>query len=252
MEYRPPVNTDYQRISSIGPQKSGSNAAALVILIMVLIAGAAMAGVQIGKSNVQSDLQDADMKVEEPESEAVEEVKDGSEPSRSLYAPAEVIQPVPDIWNTLAVPKTGSSRAFTVHYPKEWALGNPPLIKLSKGSAYFEIWPGASSVGECLFEDDKETTGTPAGGEEKESSLPETGTRFPSFKEIDKVQLMWRLAMVEKPNSWDNTFILCEKKPGDTYYHKDTSIGYVPFRIPQSDTVTINEVLEILQKIELN
>lgn len=159
--------------------------------------------------------------------------------------PTEVPSPTTDPtanWKTYAVPKTEFTKGFTLYYPPTWKLEiTQTPIKLSKGSVWFEIRQGAGSVGACLFDDDKNN-----------SNAPQFASIFPAYSEIQKNnQIIWRLATVENPKSWDDTFILCEKKMGDSFYLQETSLGYVPFRVPQTDTTSLTEVLEILKKIEI-
>lgn len=222
--------------TSIAEDNSKTTATTIITVVFVLIAGAIALGIQIGKSN----LQDKDMKVAEPEPPKITDEIGGTDSGRSLYAPSDKINPVPDVWGTYTVPKTGPFKAFSINYPKEWALETKPTIRLTKGNAYFEIWRNSGSLNTCLFQEDRENP-----------DVPENTTFFSSFREINKGTVAWRFATVEKPNAWDNTFVLCEKGPEDSFYSQSTSIGYVPFKIPQADTKTLSEVIDILEKIEI-
>jgi hypothetical protein len=145
-------------------------------------------------------------------------------------------------WESYQAPKTEFSKAFTLYYPPTWKLEVGPPIKLSKGSVSFEFRQGAGSVGACLFNDDKDN-----------QNAPMFATVFPSFyREIKKSeQRVWRLATEENPQSWDDTFILCEKLAGESFYSQYTNIGYVPFRVSQSDIISLNEIVAILTKIKI-
>jgi hypothetical protein len=241
MEYKAPVNMDYQRISSISPQKGGNNAVLPIIFILVLVAGAALAGVQIGKNGAQQDKTEEDLTVKEPEPEKDTQAKGGTEPERSLYAPAEAIQPMPEIMYTVTAPKTAFSAAFDLQYPKDWTLETQPTIKLSKGNAYFEIWQADVPTTPCLFPDDKD-----------KPDAPKNATIYSTYREIPKGQITWRLATVDDPKPWSETLVLCEKKSGDAFYHQNTSLGYVPFKIPQTNKALIDEAVGILQKIGIH
>jgi len=81
---------------------------------------------------------------------------------------------------------------------------------------------------------------------------PNNWTVFSEYKEIIKEKnIIWRLAAVKEPKSWDDTHILCEKKQGDDFFHQETSIGYVPFRTSSEETQTLDEIVELLSKIEI-
>jgi hypothetical protein len=159
--------------------------------------------------------------------------------------PSPISTSTPDVtasWKTYVALKTEFTKGFTLYYPPTWKLEiTQTSIKLSRGPVWFEIRQGAGSVGACLFDDDKNN-----------SNAPQFASIFPAYSEIKKNnQITWRFATVENPKSWDDTFLLCEKKAGDPFYLQETSIGYVPFRVPQTDTTFLTEVLEILKKIEI-
>jgi len=145
-------------------------------------------------------------------------------------------------WKSYQFPKTEFSSAFILYYPPTWRLETTQApIKLSKGSVSFEIKQGPGSVGACLFEDDKNNANAPA-----------FASVFPSYRQIKRDGLvLWRLATSEYTNSSEDNFFLCEKLPGSSFYIQYTSIGYVPFNVPQTDTVSIAEIEEILSKIKV-
>ena len=142
-------------------------------------------------------------------------------------------------------------KGFKLYYPRSWRLEenrntDAPSLSLrliKKESIEFSIIQAGGSVGWCLFPEDQDNP-----------KAPMFASHYDEYYEIANVSnIVWRLAVSQDREApWNEYHYLCEKTPSSGgFFHQETTIGYVPIRIPQGDTGSLNETIEMLEKIEI-
>jgi len=135
--------------------------------------------------------------------------------------------------------------AFKLYYPKAWKLetsssDNPKTsqITLRKQDSIISILQGPGSMASCLYPEDPNLDGMYA--------------RHGDYKEIIKKNgIIWRIALPENYDLNKPNYIVCQKKPGEDFFTGSTSVGFFTALIPNEDSQTLNEVYEMLEKIEI-
>jgi len=138
-------------------------------------------------------------------------------------------------------------KSFKLYYPSSWNLeiqGEDEEyvnLKISYGKSWLDIRQGSGSVGWCLYPENKGDLNAPA--------FSSFYTDYFEFKKNDDI--VWRLTKVDTTKE---KYILCEKGNTDRnkkYFHQDTSIGYIPIYISESDTGAFELMKEVIQRIKI-